>query len=371
MKLPSLRLKFAFGFLLLCLILGSSAMVLCQNPQPTPPVKPDIERIVSEEIKVNFSAFDSNGKFVPDVGLKDIIILENGRIHGPSSIKRIPASVLILLDVGSEIPYAKRRSITLQTAKSLINSLQEEDSVALMQYGEQVELLSDWSTNKASILAHLDEKKLRLSRRSAFFKALGEAVRFLNDQRASNQHLVIISDGVDSFDKSDEKESALQTLFFSDINVHVVSYTAMQRKAMKEALKNSPFRKLELPPGAEPPFLCGSTPTVSVTTIDLDRTMARKRKEQMEKLQKSESLLMEISENTNGEMFLPDSEEEMFNKMVQLAENIDSQYTATYVPKKPLAESQEDEIRLIEVFSRRQGLVVQGKRKLVVLKRSF
>ncbi|MFN3329707.1 MAG: hypothetical protein ACK419_02145, partial [Pyrinomonadaceae bacterium] len=109
----------------------------------------------------------------------------------------------------------------------------------------------------------------------------------------------------------------------------------------------------------------------SIATIDLDRAMARKRKEQIEKLQKSESLLTEITESTNGEIFLPDSEEEMIGKMVQLAENIDSQYTATYVPKKPLAESEEGEVRSVEVFSRRQGLIVRGKRKLVVVKRAF
>jgi hypothetical protein len=125
----------------------------------------------------------------------------------------------------------------------------------------RLSFLSDWSTNKAWILARLDKKKLQFSRRSAFFKALGEAVGFLNDQRELNQHLVIISDRVDSFDKSDEKESALQALFFSDICVHVVSYTAIQRKAMKETLKNSPSRKPELSPGAEPP-LRGNTPTV-------------------------------------------------------------------------------------------------------------
>ncbi|GIU82668.1 MAG: VWA domain-containing protein [Acidobacteria bacterium] len=371
MWFSTLALERSLGFVKLSIFLFFSfVMTFAQNPRPTPPVEADVERVVSEEIKINFSAFDSNGNFVSDVGLKDIVILENGRIHEPSSIKRIPASVLILLDVGSEISYAKRRSITLNTARALINSLREGDSIALMQYGEKAELLADWTTDRASVLSRLDERKLNLAKRSAFFKALIEAVKFLNEQGLSNRHLVIISDGVDSFDRSEEKKTALQTLFSSDINVHVVSYTAIQKKAIKEVSKNSPFRKPDLPPGAEPP-LRGSTPTVSIATIDLDRAMARKRKEQIEKLQKSESLLTEITESTNGEIFLPDSEEEMIGKMVQLAENIDSQYTATYVPKKPLAESEEGEVRSVEVFSRRQGLIVRGKRKLVVVKRAF
>jgi hypothetical protein len=91
MKLLSLRLRFAFVFLSLFLV--PSAVVLCQNSQLTPPVKPDVERIVSGEIKT--SAFDSNGKFIPDVGLNDVIILENRRLHEPSSVERIPAGVLI------------------------------------------------------------------------------------------------------------------------------------------------------------------------------------------------------------------------------------------------------------------------------------
>jgi hypothetical protein len=359
-------MKFRFIRFLILEIAFFSVTVFSQNPQPTPPVESEIERITSEEIKINFSAFDSNGRFVADVKPEDIVIIDNGRIHQPSSIRRIPANVLILLDTGSEIAYAKRRSITVKTAASLVNSLQKEDSVALMQYGEKVTLLADWSTDKNLISTKLDERKLILSKRSAFFKALNEALKFLSDQKISNRHLVIISDGVDSFNDDKEKKLALENLLFSDVNVHVVSYTVMQKKALEYSSKNSPFKKPELPQGAEPP-LRGSTPTVSVGTINLDRKMARKRKEQMEKLQSSETFLTEISESTNGEIFLPDSEEEMIDKMTQLAENIDSQYTATYIPKIPLSESEEKEqVRLIEVFSRRQGLIVQGKRKLVI-----
>lgn len=336
------------------LILIAYALTLAQDEEP--------ERITVEEIKINFSAFDSNGRFINEIGLNDFVILENGRIHQPASVRYLPANVLILIDVGSEISYAKRRKISAQAALSLVRALRKENSVAVMQYAEKAEITVDWTTDKQAILEKLDERKLNLGKRSNFYLALVEAIELLKKAK-SNRHLVIITDGIDSSGKKEIQNLALTNLFSSDINVHVVSWTNLQKKAIEKSLKTSPnVRKVELPPGAEPPVQ-GTTPNFPVMTINLDRETLRRRKQEIEKLKQSEQILIEISENTNGEIFLPDSEEEMIEKMTQLAQNIDSQYTATYIPRVPLTNK---EVRLIEVFSRKQGLIVQGKRKLIV-----
>ncbi|MCS6874115.1 MAG: VWA domain-containing protein [Pyrinomonadaceae bacterium] len=325
------------------------------------------ERITVEEIQINFSAFDSNGSFVPDVRLEDFVILENGRIHQPVSVRYLPANVLILIDVGSEMPYAKRRKISAQIARELVNSLRKEDLIAIMQYAEKISLVSDWTSDKKAIIEKLDERKLDIGKLSNFYLAIIEAVKFLQKAK-SNRHLVIITDGVDSSNQKETMRTALRDLLSSDVNVHVISWTSLQKRAIEESLKVSPsIKKPQLPPGAEPPIQ-GSTPNFPVLTINLDREMIKKRRQDIEKLKKSESFLTEISESTNGELFLPDSEEEMLTKAPQLALNIDSQYTATYIPKSPLSEAQDGEVRIIEVFSKRQGLLVQGKRKLIVSK---
>ena len=101
-------------------------------------------------------------------------------------------------------------------------------------------------------------------------------------------------------------------------------------------------------------------------SINTDREMIKKRKEQTENLKKSEQFLTKIAEDTNGEIFLPQTKEEMLEKMSQVAKIVDSSYVVTYVPRRALSEVTADEERNIEVSAKRAGLQIQAKRKLFV-----
>ncbi|HEX8736409.1 MAG TPA: VWA domain-containing protein [Pyrinomonadaceae bacterium] len=367
------RVKFSLFVVGLLFVFSASVWAQSGNtrraePTPTPPEQ--VERVDTEEIKLNISAFDPNGKFVSDLRIEDLVINEDGRLHQPTSVRRTAANVLILLDVGNEIAYAKRRAATSAAAIGLVNALRENDSFAVMQYGDKVEILSDWTKDKAAILNVLNDKKLGYGKRSVFNQALTTAVDFFRKTPTENRHLVLISDGVDTFNDARAKNQAIKNLLSSDINVHVISYTKLQQNAitMPKTRNSSVSRPKanDLPPGAEIP-IHGTTPTYTVATINLDREMMRKRREQIARLKTSEQFLETLAADTNGEIFLPESVDEMVDKTAQLAKNIDSQYVVTYTPKRPLNEADDGETRQIEVSSRRAGIDVQGRRKLVVI----
>lgn len=367
------RIKFLFLALGLALVFSASLWAQSGNTrsaQPTPTPPEQVERVETEEIRLNISAFDANGRFAADLRVEDLVINEDGRLHQATSVRRTPANVLILLDVGSEIAYAKRRAATSAAARGLVSALRENDSVAVMQYGDKVEILSEWTQDKPSVLKVLDDKKLGYGKRSAFIEALTKAVEFFRKTSLENRHLVLISDGVDSFNELRSKNLAVKNLLSSDINVHVISYTKLQQNAITtQKTKSSSVARPkanDLPPGAEIP-IHGTTPTYTVATINLDRAMIRKRQEQIAQLKTSEQFLTTIAEDTNGEIFLPESVDEMVDKTAQLAKNIDSQYVVTYTPKRPLSEADDGETRIIEVSSRRAGIDIQGRRKLVVV----
>jgi len=365
------RVKFLFSVLSLALVLAINLWAQSGNTrqaQPTPTPPEQVERVDTEEIKLNISAFDANGRFVSDLRVEDLVINEDGRLHQATSVRRTAANVLILLDVGNEIAYAKRRAATSAAARGLVSALQETDMIAVMQYGDKVEILSDWTKDKAAVLSALDDKKLGFGKRSVFNEALGKAVDFFRKTPLENRHLVLISDGVDTFNDLRSKNLAIKNLLSSDINVHVISYTLLQRNAITipKTLKGGGTRPKPLPPGAEPP-VHGTTPTYPILTINLDREMIRKRQEQIAQLKISEQFLTTIAQDTNGEIFLPETVDEMVDKTARLAKNIDSQYVVTYTPKRALNEASDGETRLIEVSSRRAGIDVQGRRKLVVV----
>lgn len=341
-------------------------------PTPTPPsADEETEKIFTEEIKLNVLAFDEEGKFVEGVKKEDLVISENNALHQASSIRRIPANVLIVLDTGGEMRQKKSLDQTRRTAAAIVNSLKEGDSFAVLQYADKAEILAEWTSDKTQILNAIN-KKSNFGKRSVFVSALNLANDFLRKNTLDNKHLILITDGTDSAADESEKTAAMRQLLATDINVHVISYTKMETTDIEPRTKG--ISKTP-PKPAMPPEIAATLPngvrdmaTAAKIgpTINLDRAMLKKKRERKADLIKSEKALSDLAENTNGEIFLPETREEMLEKSALVARIIDSSYVITYVPKRALSEVESAEERNIEVSSRRAGLIVQAKRKLIV-----
>ncbi len=338
------------------------------TPASTPPDDQEI-RVVTEEIKINVSAFDNRGQFFTDVRADDLVIDEDNVLHQATSIRRTPANVLIMFDTGGEDRAAKDFKSTKAVAKSLIESLAPEDSVALMEVNDAARIIAEWTNDKNQLFAALS-KDLKFGKRSRFVEALGLAVEFFSKSGTENRHLVLITDGLDNSANDGQREAAITKLLTTDINVHVFSYTKLELEVVKQRkssmVRRGPSPRQQLPPGAEVPVK-GQTTTYPTITVNTDREMIKKNKQRGEDLEKSEKSLGQLAENTNGIFFLPATIDEMLTKAAFLARNIDAQYVVTYTPKRPLSIAKKGESRLISVTSRRNGLEILGRRKLVVL----
>jgi VWFA-related protein len=341
-----------------------------QSPTPTPIQTDDTEKIFTEEIKLNVSAVDRNGKFVAGVKKEDLVIMEDGRLHQADSIRRTPANVLIVMDTGGEMRQAKSFDHTKKTAGNLIAALQPEDSVAIMQYHDKVEIIAEWTTDKTEALKIL-KTKANFGKRSVFFNALETATKFLQKSALDNRHLVLITDGTDTFNNKTQRDAAMQNLLATDVNIHVISYTQLERADIEPRTKGiaaSPAPKAmpaevaaQMPNGVRDTAI-----TANILTINTDRAFLRKMRERKQELINGEKYLATLSKDTNGEFTLPESKEEMLDKPTLIARIIDSSYVVTYAPKRALSESTVGEVRVIEVSSRRPNLQVQARRKLVV-----
>jgi hypothetical protein len=99
-------------------------------------------------------------------------------------------------------------------------------------------------------------------------------------------------------------------------------------------------------------------------TINLDRTLLRRLRARQDDLEASEKQLSALAENTNGTAVIPETFDEMIEKAGLVARMIDSGYVVTYTPKIPLTPGSGE--RNIIVTSKRDGLIVQARRKLVI-----
>lgn len=351
-------------------IIAASALGQSRRVAPSPPPTPKDDesvRVMTEEVKLNVLAFDEEGKFVGDVKERDVVITENNILHQPTSVRRIPATVLIVMDTGGEMRQVKSLDQTRRTARGIVTALRPGDMIAVLQYSDTAEIVSEWTDNKEQTLKAIGRTKF--GRRSMFVDAINKSINFLMKSGLDNKHLVLITDGTDSTVDVGEKTRALNRLLSTDISVHVISYTQMEAADITPRTKrvsNTP------PPSALPPEVAAQLPNgvrdiataPKFKTINLDRTMLRRLKARKADLERTETQLERIAENTNGEMIVPTSLDEMVEKSALVARIIDASYVVTYVPKIPLTESSAD--RNIDVTSKRNGLIIQARRKLVV-----
>ena len=369
-------MKFSGGLkwivLLTGLVAGSVLSVHGQSGRvqatPTPTPADDTLRVLTEEIKLNVLAFDEDGNFFRDVTAGDLVINENNILHQPESVRRLPANVLIVMDTGGEMRAVKTLDRTRAVVQKLVESLRQDDSVAILQYADKPSIVTEWTTDRAQLKAAI--RRTSFGRKSNFVDALKMATDFLLRDPVENKHLVLITDGTDSQGRSSAKFDAFQRLLATDISVHVVSYTAMEAADIEPRTKrisNSP------PPKAMPDEVAAQLPNGArdvatapkFKTINMDRTLIRKIKARKTDLEESQAQLDKLAENTNGEFILPVTVDEMTEKAERVARMIDSTYVVTYTPKVPVVDTRGVAERNIEVTSKRPGLSVIARRKLM------
>lgn len=341
---------------------------ITSTPTPTPP--DETLRVDTEEIKLNVLAFDERGEFFRDVTASDLVITENNILHPPTSVRRIPANVLIVMDTGGELRSVKTLDNTRRVARGVIESLRPGDSFSIISYADKAEVIGEWTSDKTQALAAI--KRTSFGRRSVFVDALKLATDFLQRSGLDNKHLVLISDGTDSLGRSSQKFDALQRLMATDVSVHVISYTSMEAVAIEPRTKRTSTTP---PPKALPPEVVDQLPngTRDIAkapkvgpTINMDRTLIKRMKARKAELEAAQEQLEKLAENTNGEFILPETVDEMVEKATLVARMIDSSYVVTYMPKIPVAETRGVSERNIEVTSKRPGLIVQARRKLII-----
>ncbi len=356
-------------FSIICVAVSISAQSGRVQQTPTPPRDDDTVRVSTEEIKLNVLAFDEKGEFFRDMTAQDLVITENNVLHQPASVRRLPANVLIVMDTGGELRSVKSLEKTRNVARAVSEALVPGDSVAVMQYSDKAEIVGEWTSDKGQMLAAI--KRTKFGRRSAFVDALRLAADYLKNGSLENKHLILITDGTDSNGRTSAKFEAFQRLLATDISIHVLSYTSLEVVDIEprtKAISNSP------PPKALPDEVAAQLPNGArdaatapkFKTINLDRSLIRRLKARKADLETSRQQLEKLAENTNGEFILPDSIDEMIEKSALVARMIDSTYVVTYVPKIPVVETRGIAERNIDVTSKRPGLIVQARRKLVI-----
>ena len=352
----------------------SGAPRLRPSPTPAPSPREDQEpvKVFTEEVRLPVVAYDDYGHFDPSVEMNEILVLEDGVPQDIRSVRRIPASILLLIDTSAAVTLAKDIKITRAVALRLVAALRAGDHISVLQFSDRPQLLQDWTTD-TQLVAQVLKTKLSGTKRERLSEAMMAAVAQLKDRPAGSRHVVLITDGVETPGGKVSYEEAVKQLSAAQATVHVISYTAAVRAAIERRNGGGVFRggtgsQREALPVPDPTLPPGQTrnPSVTFGTIDLDRKMRRWYKKYSDDTRQSEERLTRLAEETGGRILLATKTEDMIGQADEVARDIGAQYVITYAPKRPLASAPSGEYRRVEVASRRVGLRLRTRRGYVV-----
>lgn len=368
------------------LILFSTLPTFAQQPA-TERKQADDEpiKISTQEIKLNVMAQNEFGHFDPSLVKDDLLIVEDGLPQTLASLTRIPANVLFLLDTGEELNYAKTSFQTGITTEIILRNLQPDDYFSILQYNNKVEIIADWSNNRDEA-ANALITKLFPGKRSGLAAGLNAAIENFKSRPAANRHLVLITDGIESIAEKNEREKAFQNLLAADITLHVISYTALEEQKAQKATqrfklgdgKTKPRIREEVMDqiiaiipddprkGKLKSFIKMSNEAQKLVIFQIDGEWIKRVRQQRELWRQAEVDLTKLSEVTGGVFLAPEDIESMLKSGREIAQAIDSHYVVTYIPKRSVSESPNKETRQVQVVSRRVGLKLRSKQRIVI-----
>ncbi|MCA1632336.1 MAG: VWA domain-containing protein [Acidobacteria bacterium] len=372
-----------FSSLVLCLTLlvfaagvtGAQSGVR-PKPTPTPAEQEDTEEVFVEEVRLPVFAYDDEGRFDPHLEIDDVLVVEDDVPQQVQSVRRVPASVLLLLGTGWDLNPVVRADTTRDIGLRVLAGLRDGDMVAAVQYSQKPEVLQGWTAERAEA-ARAIRAKLQSGRGSNLSLAIRRGVELLREQPVGNRHLVLVADGIDTA-SSKEYEDAVKRLISAQTTLHVISYSEMGRRELnkkgqrpKEApgmtQSRADMATIGIDPTRPPGMRGGGINPHDVNSgVRFDPAMRRQRKAAEREMKRGESRLKTLTEETGGRLLMPASVDEMVARGADVAREIDAQYVVTYKPKRPLRKAAATEYRRIHVGARKLGLRLRSRRGYVV-----
>lgn len=328
-----------------------------------PPAREEQEpvKVYTEEVRLPVVAYDDRERFDPTLAADDVLVLEDGVPQHVRSVRRVPANVLLVFDMGGQVTAPRAADATADAALRLLEGLGAGDRVAFIQNGGRAaEVLQDWTEDRESARRVL-KTKLFSANRSRLSECLALAGAKLRERPVGNTHVVVFTDGLEGQSKDEIRadeiaKDAVRGLLASQASVHVFCFASMVEKAVN--YRNNPVG------------FGGTTNSVRVV-IDTDFEMRRWFKNYALAAKRREAQLAELAREAGGRVLLPQTSEEALELAGKVSRDVGAQYVVTYTPLKPFRRDGEDggERRRADVRARRMGLQLFTLRSVVTAPR--
>ncbi|HEX8071214.1 MAG TPA: VWA domain-containing protein [Pyrinomonadaceae bacterium] len=153
--------------------------------------------VTAHAARVNASVTDGQGRAVPGLEAADFIVYENGQPRPVTDVvpTHTPFNLVLLLDVSGSVE--ERLDFIRKAAMDFLNTVSPQDRIAIISFRDDVQLVSDFTTDRALLRERLRE--IEAGGATSLYDALGYTlVDTLKPLRGERTAVVILSDGDDN-----------------------------------------------------------------------------------------------------------------------------------------------------------------------------
>jgi hypothetical protein len=298
----------------------------------------------------------------------------------------IPAQVMVLIDSGAALTFAKDRETTNLAAMLIVDNLPEGTTCSVAQYSEKVAPIVPWTEDLDRAVVQLMDA-IRTGRRSMLGDALKYSLESFKSQPMGNRHLILLTDGIDGPAAINSESDAFRDLAAANISVHILSLTKMEQEGAKDAVKTV---RINLDPHPTKPrvdkvvyddmlnslpikaelreFMRTQNESQQIVIVDLDIARRKMLKTRRGEWEKGEVNLQKIATDTGGSIRTPVDATGLLNSAIDVARGIGSHYDVTYAPARVIGETSDKASRNVSVASRSDALKLKTRKTLSVPK---
>ncbi len=297
-------------------------------------VKPNLPwpgaiRIETRLVNLNVKAMDKAGRPLTDLKMEDFVVSEDGVKQDISHFKPVnaPVNVIMLLDLSGSTK-SKRKAMA-DAARKFIDALPAQDKIALVAFTRRYRALSDFTADKESLKKVVEQIK-GFDGGTAFYDSMWQALDQLDQIPDARKAIVVLTDGEDESLIGDKEtvrtfDELLDRASEEDVTIYPIYFSGQNH-----------YDKVGLLFGGRGGLMSGSE----------NRKIARKQ-------------LDSLAEQTGGEVFSAQLEEELDGAYKRVAGELHTLYSLAYSPDKL---KRNGEFRKIGVKLNREGAVAKTRR---------
>ncbi len=303
-------------------------------------VDEDGEDVISVEatlVTIPVSIYDRNGLYIPNIRKSEVKVFEEGREQEIAyfGVSETPFTVALLIDTSPSTQY--KIDEIRAAAKAFVDQLKLQDSVLVMEFDGDPQVLSEATTNRQKIYKAID--KADFGQGTALYDAIDYALNKRLNKIEGRKAIVLFTDGVDTVSRK-SYGSTMRDVEESDSIIFPIYYnTFLQYMGVSNGGINA---------GIIPPI---NTRNRGYGTSAEEYALGR-------------AYLDDLAASTGGRVFRPEATPGGLTRAFEaIGEELRMQYNLGYYPDQ---EGTPGERRRIKVRIYRPDIIVQARDSYIV-----